>query len=64
VISNHSRRSGDIVHGAGPMSAVVVAYVINALGAAVSDIEVLRKLSPFYWSDGGQVLADGFQPAR
>ena len=39
---------------------VVVAYFLNALGAAVDFLETPRKLSPFYWSDGSHVLIHGF----
>ena len=46
------------------VGAVVVAYVLNTMGAAVSDLEPLRKASPFYWADGSRVLVHGFQPLR
>ncbi len=39
---------------------VVVAYVLNTVGAAVDLLEIPRKFSPFYWADASRVLLHGF----
>lgn len=46
------------------IGAVVAAYFLNTVGAAVESLETARKLSPFYWADGGHVLAHGFDWPR
>lgn len=43
---------------------VVVTYLLNTIGAAVESLEEVRKVSPFYWADGGYVLVHGFAWAR
>lgn len=39
---------------------MIAAYVIYTVGSAVSSLQTLREVSPFYWSDGSQVLLHGF----
>lgn len=46
------------------IGAVVAAYFLNSLGAAIEMLEGPRKLSPFYWSDGSHVLMQGFDYVR
>jgi ABC-2 type transport system permease protein len=43
---------------------VVAAYFLYMVGATVTLLETPRKLSPFYWADGGHVLLHGFDWAR
>jgi ABC-2 type transport system permease protein len=40
--------------------ALIAAYFVNTLGAAVPSIDPWRPLSPFYWSDASVVLTGGF----
>jgi ABC-2 type transport system permease protein len=42
------------------IAAVVAAYFLNTIGAAAEVVEPLRRVSPFYWSDGSYVLIHGF----
>lgn len=46
------------------IGAVVAAYFLNTVGAAVELLDTPRKVSPFYWADGGHVLAHGFDWVR
>lgn len=46
------------------IGAVVVAYFLNTIGAAVDMLEIPRKLSPFYWADASHVLVRGFDWPR
>lgn len=43
---------------------VVGMYFFNVIGAAVQDVDFLRRLSPFYWADAAHVLMHGFDWAR
>jgi len=43
---------------------LVFAYFINMVGASVDALAEVRKVSPFYWADGGRVLVRGFDPVR
>lgn len=43
---------------------VVVTYLLNTVGAAVDSLEAARKVTPFYWADGGHVLIHGFSWER
>ncbi len=43
---------------------IVVAYFLNALGAAVDFLEIPRRFSPFYWVDPSHVLLHGFDWLR
>lgn len=46
------------------IGAVVVAYVLNTMGAAVADLQEVRKVSPFYWAEGSRTLVHGLQWER
>jgi len=46
------------------IGAVVGAYVLNTVGAAVPAIEDVRNASPFYWADSAHVLVHGFDWLR
>lgn len=46
------------------IGAVVAAYFVNTLGAAVGSLSGLRRASPFYWGDGSHVLVHGFDWLR
>lgn len=53
--------------GAASMTVIgvlVFAYFLHILGATVSSLDDVRKLSPFYWSDASLVLVRGFQWGR
>jgi ABC-2 type transport system permease protein len=46
------------------IAAVVVPYFAYTVGSAVSDLAVLKKLTPFYWVDASHVLISGFDWLR
>jgi ABC-2 type transport system permease protein len=46
------------------IGAVVAAYILNTVGAAVPAIEDVRNASPFYWADSAHVLVHGFDWPR
>jgi len=46
------------------IGAVVVPYFVYTIGAAVSDLAFLKKLTPFYWADASHVFISGFDWLR
>lgn len=43
---------------------VVAAYFVQLIGGAVSSLNDIQKVSPFYWADASHVLIDGFDWGR
>lgn len=39
----------------------VSAYLLQVVGATVAEVDVLRRISPFYWADASQVLMGGVE---
>lgn len=46
------------------VGAAIATYFLNTLGAYVSDLDQVRRLSPFYWADFSLVLINGFDYVR
>ena len=51
-----NRTAGTIV----VVAAAIAAYFVNTLGAFVDSLDVVRKVSPFYWADFSSALVEGF----
>jgi len=39
----------------------VSAYLLQVVGATVAEVDILRRISPFYWADASQVLVGGVE---
>ncbi len=45
-------------------SAAVAGYVVQTLGLLVTQLEDIRKLTPFYWAEASEVLVGDVNPVR
>jgi ABC-2 type transport system permease protein len=45
-------------------SAAVAGYVVQTLGLLVTQLEDIRKLTPFYWAEAAEVLVGDINPLR
>ena len=45
-------------------SALVAAYTVQLVAAAVTDLADLQRLTPLYWADASVEMVDGAQPLR
>jgi len=43
---------------------MVADYMLNLIGSLVSAADPYRHISPYYWSDAGHYLVEGFDPVR